>query len=71
MRITIIEMLIYVKSRYQGNHEYSLTAGQVVVKKERKRFYHYPPVPKHMGWNWEAEDIPGMKVRRLLTTFKK
>ncbi|KAM3961313.1 LOW QUALITY PROTEIN: uncharacterized protein ACR2FA_004651 [Aphomia sociella] len=25
--------------------------------------YPYPPVPKNKGWNWTADDIPGMKPR--------
>ncbi|XP_072944025.1 uncharacterized protein [Epargyreus clarus] len=33
------------------------------VEKRIETKYPYPPVPKHMGWNWTAEDIPGMKPR--------
>nr|XP_021180888.2 uncharacterized protein LOC110369699 [Helicoverpa armigera] len=32
-------------------------------KDDSKPSYHYPPVPPHMGWRWNAEDIPGMKFR--------
>ncbi|XP_004930360.2 uncharacterized protein LOC101740511 [Bombyx mori] len=35
----------------------------VVVEKKQEIRYPYPPVPKNMGWNWTAEDIPGMKPR--------
>ncbi|CAH2246449.1 jg25515 [Pararge aegeria aegeria] len=34
----------------------------VVVKRPETK-YPYPPVPKTKGWNWTAEDIPGMKPR--------
>ncbi|XP_052757464.1 uncharacterized protein LOC113509974 [Galleria mellonella] len=34
-----------------------------VVEKKPDTKYPYPPVPKYMGWNWVAEDIPGMKPR--------
>ncbi|KAL4707408.1 hypothetical protein ACJJTC_008593 [Scirpophaga incertulas] len=33
------------------------------VEKKLDKKYPYPAVPKHMGWNWNAEDIPGMKPR--------
>ncbi|XP_068629647.1 uncharacterized protein [Battus philenor] len=33
------------------------------VEKPPEKKYPYPPVPKNMGWNWTADDIPGMKVR--------
>ncbi|KOB65426.1 Uncharacterized protein OBRU01_22777 [Operophtera brumata] len=35
------------------------------VEKKPETKYPYPPVPKNMGWNWTAEDIPGMKPRPL------
>ncbi|XP_026489915.2 uncharacterized protein LOC113396256 [Vanessa tameamea] len=34
-----------------------------VAESKQETKYPYPPVPKHMGWNWTAEDIPGMKPR--------
>ncbi|XP_063822043.1 uncharacterized protein LOC135072043 isoform X1 [Ostrinia nubilalis] len=34
-----------------------------LVEKKPETKYPYPPVPKNMGWNWNAEDIPGMKPR--------
>ncbi|XP_059045235.1 uncharacterized protein LOC131841021 [Achroia grisella] len=33
------------------------------VEKKPVIKYPYPPVPKYMGWNWIADDIPGMKPR--------
>ncbi|XP_030036019.2 uncharacterized protein LOC115451785 [Manduca sexta] len=36
---------------------------QAIVEKKPETKYPYPAVPKHMGWNWTAEDIPGMKPR--------
>ncbi|XP_063378406.1 uncharacterized protein LOC134665394 [Cydia fagiglandana] len=35
--------------------------GKAVEKRPLK--YSYPPVPANMGWNWTAEDIPGLKPR--------
>ena len=49
---------------------YVSAVAKVPTKKEdlRKK-YHYPPVPGNMGWNWVAEDIPGMKVRTVNCLF--
>ncbi|CAG9784014.1 unnamed protein product [Diatraea saccharalis] len=33
------------------------------VEKKPETKYPYPAVPRNMGWNWVAEDIPGMKPR--------
>ncbi|RVE51234.1 hypothetical protein evm_004199 [Chilo suppressalis] len=33
------------------------------VEKRPEKKYPYPAVPRNMGWNWTAEDIPGMKPR--------
>ncbi|CAK1545097.1 unnamed protein product [Leptosia nina] len=41
------------------------TAQLVPVEKKPEIKYPYPPVPKNMGWNWTAEDIPGMKPRPM------
>ncbi|CAH4037134.1 unnamed protein product [Pieris brassicae] len=41
-------------------------AAQIVpVEKKPEPKYPYPPVPKNMGWNWTAEDIPGLKPRPM------
>ncbi|CAH0604957.1 unnamed protein product [Chrysodeixis includens] len=37
--------------------------AQAPVEKKPETKYPYPPVPKTMGWNWLAEDVPGMKPR--------
>ncbi|XP_075992919.1 uncharacterized protein LOC142987866 [Anticarsia gemmatalis] len=37
--------------------------AQPPVEKKPEPKYPYPAVPKHMGWNWTAEDIPGLKPR--------
>lgn len=45
-----------------------LSAGIAVESKTEKKpepKYPYPAVPKNMGWNWNAEDIPGLKVHRF------
>ncbi|XP_032514145.2 uncharacterized protein LOC116767776 [Danaus plexippus] len=39
------------------------TQSLLLVEKKPEPKYPYPPVPKNMGWNWTAEDIPGMKPR--------
>lgn len=39
-----------------------VSAAQPPIEKKLETKYPYPPVPKNMGWNWTAEDIPGMKV---------
>ncbi|XP_063530871.1 uncharacterized protein LOC134741931 [Cydia strobilella] len=33
------------------------------AEEQRPSKYPYPPVPANMGWNWTAEDIPGLKPR--------
>ncbi|KAJ8722420.1 hypothetical protein PYW07_003600 [Mythimna separata] len=44
--------------------ERSVALQKAPLKKEDLKYkYHYPPVPSNMGWNWVAEDVPGMKVR--------
>ncbi|XP_038215264.1 uncharacterized protein LOC119834827 [Zerene cesonia] len=48
--------------KFTANVEQSPPPSPPVERKPEPK-YPYPPVPKHMGWNWTAEDIPGMKPR--------
>lgn len=47
----------------------SFSAGnsQSDKKSETKPYYYIPPVPGDMGWLWNAEDIPGLKVSCSVT----
>ncbi|VVD02644.1 unnamed protein product [Leptidea sinapis] len=49
--------------KFTANVEKATPSTPAVVKKPKPSKYPYPAVPKHMGWNWTAEDIPGMKQR--------
>lgn len=53
--------------RYCTFSYYLSVVQKTPIKKEDLKYkYHYPPVPGNMGWNWVAEDVPGMKVRHLI-----
>ncbi|XP_053626066.1 uncharacterized protein LOC128683965 [Plodia interpunctella] len=38
-------------------------SAPALVEKKPEPKYPYPQVPKNMGWNWTADDIPGLKFR--------
>ncbi|XP_063359189.1 uncharacterized protein LOC134648631 [Cydia amplana] len=48
------------KKAHKSNIGVVKKVGKAVEQRPSK--YPYPPVPANMGWNWTAEDIPGLKV---------